>query len=498
MKLLSLTIDKYKILRDVTLRFDRPQRLDMGAYALDFLVGLNGSGKSTLLRALTQIVTDLHANRPTPFNYRIEYELMLQQRSVRVMVVRSVPKTEMTVWQDGQVHPVHQDMVQQSYLPKRVVVYTTGRLTMWEALVAQMTQDVQWNSADPDLLNDPVQRAIAELPGHQTTLDNTEQQQNIQSPLLLLREDRLPLMALTGLLVGIEGEDTSLLAEVLNSLRIKRLCGFSLKLRLHRALSNDELFQNIKGVATRHVQQGSDHLLVFDMADEASKRRKFVKQLWAGYPTPLDFYEALDKLSEPIATGEPTLQEINLFLERDIVETEDDEVEATRVLLFDWLSDGEKSFFGRMAMLAMLQTNNSLILLDEPEVHFNDYWKRRIVKLIDNVMTGHPNHLLIVSHSSIGLSDVAAAQVQVMSEGPDGFTRVDPPAVRTLGTDPSEIMIVVFHTKLSTGKYAADLLKTVVENGERQELENFLDKVGPGMWYFRILQRLEALDAPSA
>src|SRR5690606_29044885 len=119
------------------------------------------------------------------------------------------------------------------------------------------------------------------------------------------------------------------------------------------------------------------------------------------------------------------------------------------LLLFEWMSDGERSFLGRMAMLAMLQTENSLILLDEPEVHFNDYWKREIVKLIDMVMQSHANHLLIVSHSSIGLSDVTDAQVSVMKRGDDGFAIVHPPTVRTFGTDPSEIMIVVFHTGLS-------------------------------------------------
>ncbi len=151
-----------------------------------------------------------------------------------------------------------------------------------------------------------------------------------------------------------------------------------------------------------------------------------------------------------------------------------------------------------MALLAMLDTDDSLILLDEPEVHFNDYWKREIVKLLDTVMRNHSNHLLIVSHSSIALSDVTDAQVLVMKRGSDGLASVHPPTLKTFGTDPSEIMVVIFRTELSTGAYATSLLKTAIESDERQQIEEFLERVGPGMWFFRLRQRLEGLDAASA
>lgn len=232
------------------------------------------------------------------------------------------------------------------------------------------------------------------------------------------------------------------------------------------------------------------------MREERQQQREFVEELWADYATSLDFFDALDQLSEPLATGEPTLQEVNMFLERTVAtETDEEDDGTTRLLLFEWMSDGERSFLGRMAMLAMLQAENSLILLDEPEVHFNDYWKREIVKLIDTVMRGHANHLLIVSHSSIGLSDVSSAQVTVVSRGEDGFTLTHPPTIKTFGTDPSEIMIIVFRTGLSTGAYATQLLESAVESGDREEIVDFLESVGPGMWLFRLQRRLEDFDA---
>lgn len=496
MRLIRLTIDRYGMLRDLTMRFDRAGRLEMGSYSLDFLVGLNGSGKSTLLRALTQIVIDLHANRPTPFNYILEYEVRLAERPLHVQIIRQQPQLNMTVYHanDGKAI-VDKGAIDATYLPERIIVYTTGRLSLWESLASQVSYAPEARDASEELLDDAVQRAIAELPGHLPSPEIEIAQDEVQSPLLLLRDSRLPIMTLTGLLASMRSE-RSPLADVLASLGLVGLRGFSLRFRLHQALSDYALFEQIRPFATRHIQQGSDHLLVFELPEDQDSRLHAIAQFWESFATPLDFYSELDQLCDPLTTGEPTLQQVNLFLERQVIDADEDN--ATRLLLFDWLSDGEQSFLGRMAMLAMLKTENSLILLDEPEVHFNDYWKREIVKLIDTVMQGHSNHLLIVSHSSIGLSDVASAQVTVMSRSDEGFAATRPPTIKTFGTDPSEIMIVVFHTGLSTGAYATSLLKTAVESNERQQIEELLERVGPGMWFFRLRQRLEGLDAPPA
>lgn len=495
MRLLSLHIERYLMLRDLTLRFDRPRRLPMGSYALDFLVGLNGSGKSTLLRALAQVVTDLHANRPTPFNYRLEYERQVGRDRLRIRVVRQQPHLSMSVYNADNADPILEgSAIDTAYLPERVVVYTTGNLNKWRELEAQLLSEPEERSAPAEVLENPIARSIAELPGHLNRALQQRTGDDVQSPLLLLRESRLPIIALTGLLTSLRSDDSPL-TDVLHSLDIRGLRGFSLRLRLHQALSDYGVFEKLRTHATRHVQQGSDHLLVFAVPEERATQQQYVANLWADYATPLEFFDALDRLCEPLATGEPTLQQADIFLEREL--TIDEEDGATRLLFFDWMSDGERSFLGRMAMLAMLQTDNSLILLDEPEVHFNDYWKREIVRLIDRVMTAHSNHLLVVSHSSIGLSDVADGQVTIMRRGEDGFAVTFDPVMKTFGADPSEIMSVVFRTELSIGAYAAQLLSSAVESGEREKLAAYLERVGPGMWMFRLKRRLEDFDAAS-
>ncbi|MEN6413441.1 MAG: AAA family ATPase [Veillonellales bacterium] len=154
------------------------------------------------------------------------------------------------------------------------------------------------------------------------------------------------------------------------------------------------------------------------------------------------------------------------------------------ILLFDELSDGEREYLGRMALLHLLEEETDvLLLLDEPEVHFNDKWKREIVDIIDSVIKNCANDVLISTHSSITLTDVFNDEI-VLFDKIDG--QVVPVEIRTntFGADPSEVMIRLFGVPDSIGERALEWLDTQLDRKwtkkDIPELEEILKRVGPG------------------
>jgi energy-coupling factor transporter ATP-binding protein EcfA2 len=503
MRLRRLHIDRYLLLRDLDLQFDRPGRLDEGAYALDFLIGLNGSGKSTVLRALTQIVSDLRADQTSAFNFELEYEFKGRDGPYFVSVAQRQtvegPIRHMTVQPESlDTKPVFDaDSVDQRYLPPTLVVYTTGSEEEWERLLAGANALDNGPRIPDDLLDDPLRRSVIELPGHPPESRSVETTES-EPPFLLVRASYASLVTLCGLLAHLASNEQPL-KDVLNSLELRCVAGFSLRFRLHTALSPFEAFNTLKGFATRHIQQDNEHLLVFDLSVDPSLPSRLINN--PAIDRGLGLYAMLARLLEPDLSGEPTLQQVNLFLERRIPEvtgdTDGSPENAPSVFLFDWLSDGEQSFLSRMALLAMLDTEDGLILLDEPEVHFNDYWKLEVIDLLDRIMQKHSNHLLITTHSSILLSDVTAGQVVALVRGPDGWARQQFLRLPLLAVDPSEIMVNWFGTGRSVGRHSTRLLSEAVEGGDIQKLERLLKNVGPGFWRYRIEDRLEELRAAS-
>ncbi len=154
------------------------------------------------------------------------------------------------------------------------------------------------------------------------------------------------------------------------------------------------------------------------------------------------------------------------------------------VLLFDELSDGEQVYLGRMALFHLLQgESDALLLLDEPEVHFNDKWKREIVDIIDEALKDRANDVLIATHSSITLTDVFNDEI-ILFQKRDGQAAPIDIRSTTFGADPSEVMIRLFGVPDSMGKRALEWLDAQLDRAwtenDLPELEDLLEKVGPG------------------
>jgi hypothetical protein len=173
------------------------------------------------------------------------------------------------------------------------------------------------------------------------------------------------------------------------------------------------------------------------------------------------------------------------------------------ILLFDELSDGEQMYLGRMALFHLMEGHDdALLLLDEPETHFNDKWKREIVDIIDDVLKNTANDVLIATHSAITLTDVFNDEI-ILLENVDGNARRIDIASTTFGADPSEVMVRLFGVPDSVGKRAMEWLDQRIKDDywkpeQKEELIELIKKVGPGFYRTElraILKKLEKKDA---
>jgi len=157
------------------------------------------------------------------------------------------------------------------------------------------------------------------------------------------------------------------------------------------------------------------------------------------------------------------------------------------VLRYEELSDGEQMVLGRMALFHLLQgQQDALLLLDEPETHFNDKWKREIVDIIDDAIRSTSNDVLISTHSAIVLSDVFNNEIVLVQKTPHGsiVRSVDEP---TFGTDPSALMMTVFAADDSIGKRAQEfiegkLAQTTGTLADIVDLERLISRMGSGFY----------------
>lgn len=157
------------------------------------------------------------------------------------------------------------------------------------------------------------------------------------------------------------------------------------------------------------------------------------------------------------------------------------------VLRFEELSDGEQMVLGRMALFHLLAgQQDALLLLDEPETHFNDKWKREIVDIIDDAIGQTANDVLISTHSAIVLSDVFNDEIVMVRKTADG-SETRSVTEQTFATDPSALMMTVFEADDSIGKRAQEFIERKLRQAtgtaeDIQQLEKLIARMGSGFY----------------
>lgn len=76
------------------------------------------------------------------------------------------------------------------------------------------------------------------------------------------------------------------------------------------------------------------------------------------------------------------------------------------------LSSGEKQLFLRALALKFLNPNNSIILIDEPEISLHPQWQKKIIDVYESI--GENNQLIIATHSPHIIGDIESKQLRVI------------------------------------------------------------------------------------
>lgn len=163
------------------------------------------------------------------------------------------------------------------------------------------------------------------------------------------------------------------------------------------------------------------------------------------------------------------------------------------------LSDGEHGFLGRFALIMLLRATNEkmLVLLDEPETHFNEYWKSYFISLICKALKDYNHDIFIASHSAMLITDVKPEELHRL-EIYGGQTVAHPPPINTYGVNVVDIGRSLFLMESDIGERARndieEAIRESLKNKKTEKLEELLHVVGPGEWRWKIRQALRKLE----
>jgi predicted ATPase len=536
MKILDFQPGTYRNLPQRAVHFSRqPETMLENGCSIRFLVGKNGTGKTNILRFLASIFLaieeDYRRPRPNSPAYTIPYRLVYELHGTQIEInSKGKGRSGVTFTiGDEKLRDAGDIPSRDLILPANVLIYTSGDYRDWQNLFQpgspeeekdNENTDVDWNTRRPEDERPPnwveiqIEPKLSEsdfedpnvisaeetsIPENLPDIQGSSAMFDIVMPrgflssyrrVTLVGASQLKIALLAALLDNQQhNRETSALHDALSEVNV-RLLAFSLQVHLTDAAPiYREQLSDLYSFSSQPIQQWEDQLWVYDLnlAEPLSGKTVLQRLTEKLMESPFNFYQMLVNLQE-----NGILRQANLVIEY----TPDNRSgQARRVLLSDDLSDGEFAFLSRMGLIYLLNEKECLFLLDEPEVHFNDDWKRNLVDSIERALTipeKTESEVILTSHASIVLTDAYPDEIILMT-----YLGQEDNIPLTFAAEQGEVLRILFDSERSVGRRAMRNVEDVIKNGSIQDLEALLEQVGPGYYRFKIVKELQSRVPPT-
>lgn len=476
-----------------------PDQSEDNACSIRFLVGPNGVGKTNLLRFLTDIFLaleeDYRGHRGDSPAYSVPYRLIYQLRGETITVhSRGEGRSGVQFSFNGAAREPGDIPARDRILPQALLVYTSGDLAPWRALFSPPTlptpPETDEDEFDADTLRREVERlprflATKETPPDHKDAPTPEEKLSQQSPrrIYFTEPEQLSYALLAALLHHqAHPEMPSPFAGILQDVNVQLIC-FRLRYQSEKrplTAGQRRLLRRLFDLATLRLQEELEQAWIFDLQGIVPDTGQTTLANLADNPLhePFQFVQALVELAQ--ADILTSLDLIVNYWPPGAAE------EEWRTLLAHHLSDGELAFLSRMALVYLLREDECLFLLDEPETHFNDDWKRNLVDSIEQALLQTNSEVILTSHASIVLTDAFSDEIILLT--PEGQEPIVP---LTFAAEQGEPLRMVFGAERSVGRRAMRRIEAAMASDDSEALEALLQQVGPGYYRFQIVKELQ-------
>ncbi len=161
------------------------------------------------------------------------------------------------------------------------------------------------------------------------------------------------------------------------------------------------------------------------------------------------------------------------------------------------LSDGELGLIRRFSLILLMkelkgEDNRSLLLMDEPETHFNENWKRHFIYLINEALKDTYHDVFIATHSAMLITDVKRDELYRFEFVNDKIKSY-PVSINTYGANVIDIGQALFDLEADIGERSKKEIEEAIDNNDKTKLKKLLKQVGPGEWRWKIRTKLNEI-----
>lgn len=160
---------------------------------------------------------------------------------------------------------------------------------------------------------------------------------------------------------------------------------------------------------------------------------------------------------------------------------------GTEILSLNKMSTGEKMFLCRIFFVLSKIEDNSLIILEEPEIHLNYSWVKQLITVIKILFDKYKTHFLISTHNNAFINMLFPQSILILE---DDIIRH--PNFNTFLANEREINGKLFKNSKVKNIIEKEIL-LMIDTATKEELEHIMSNMGESYFRYMIFRRLNEI-----
>ncbi|WP_186278775.1 AAA family ATPase [Lysinibacillus sp. BW-2-10] len=155
------------------------------------------------------------------------------------------------------------------------------------------------------------------------------------------------------------------------------------------------------------------------------------------------------------------------------------------VIDLETMSSGEKMFFYRIFSILSEIEDNSLVIIEEPELHLNPSWTKQIITMFYLLFNTYNAHFMVATHSYSFINTLFPENILLFKQG-----NVAHPTFNTFLSNEKEITSKLFRSSRNLNYTEETLLNKVKSTSSSKELKYIMDYLGDSFYKFMVFNEL--------
>ena len=394
MQILKLRIDDHRCLVD----FDIDFNINTDGGSSTILIGENGTGKSTMLQSVLEILTSFDSNAVAKrINYQYEFEYYYKGSVIKMLHSDKnyVIQIDGEPFCAGTLDTIkkHLERTGKSIFPERVSYFYSGQ----NNLISYPIRRVE------SYYNQNCRRLLSKY-WNALYLQNHTYEGEFPKKKYNNCTDRLVPVYLIAILSGQESYEKRLLTEQCNFSEIETISVCLNLEKINKRLQNDVIETGNEGVC--------DLISFIDDRFTDVFRAGFLYQDYDQF-----FYEIgnIDSVEADSIAFFNFFEKLENLLDAEI---EVSVKVGNSSVISGYLSEGQRQLIKVLGMLGVCKSEDSIVLMDEPDAHMNPKWKYDLRSIIEACLSDGDvtnTQAIIATHDPLVINGVPKEQIRIFT-----------------------------------------------------------------------------------